>query len=83
MGAPALAATPSGDLVLAVRAPDTTTWYERVNPSLQVVNGWSVDIANYRSQWDPGLSVNDNGDVYGLLTGEDNNNTYYKKVENG
>ncbi|WP_316744952.1 hypothetical protein [Streptomyces sp. MK7] len=42
-----------------------------------------MDIANYRSQWDPGLSVNDNGDVYGLLTGEDNNNTYYKKVENG
>lgn len=83
VGAPAAAATPSGDLVLAVRAPDTTTWYERVNPSLQVVNGWSVDIAHYRSQWDPGLSVNDNGDVYGLLTGEDNNNTYYKKVENG
>ena len=83
VGSPALAATPSGNMVAAVRAPDETFWFERIDASLAVVNGWSEDIAGWHSHWDPDLVINDNGDVYGLLTGEDDNNTYYKKVETG
>jgi hypothetical protein len=79
VGTPTIAATPSGTVAVASRAPDATIWYLRVNEAGTAVGGWQQDITRAQSSWDVGLSVNDDGDVYALLTGEDNN-TYYKKA---
>jgi hypothetical protein len=81
VGTPSVAATSDGTMLVDYRAADDRIWYRLFNSGMSALGDWSQDTTFWQTL-SVAILVAVGNRVYAIITGEDNNNVYYKQAFN-